>query len=218
MTDPTSPGAPTVHWQVVIPVKDAGRAKSRLHAPAALLDRAGLARAIALDTIEAACAAVGAPAVTVVTADEGVAAEAAGLGVQVVDDPGAGLNAAVRAGFDHRPATGPGQGRLGWAALLGDLPALRPDDLRTALAACAAQPRAVVPDAAGSGTVLLTSTLSPPEPHFGPGSAAAHARAASVLELDLPRLRRDVDVADDLRAALALGAGRRTRLAIARGA
>jgi 2-phospho-L-lactate guanylyltransferase len=49
-------------------------------------------------------------------------------------------------------------------------------------------------------------------PAFGGASRARHARAGAVeLALDgVPGLRGDVDTADDLRAAVALGAGPRT--------
>lgn len=208
----------TVQWHLVVPVKDADRAKTRLEAPHPL-SRPRLARAVARDTLEAACAAVGAGRVTVVTSDPVVRRAALDLGAQVVPDPREGLNAAVRAGWGtpeagHGPA-GP-EGRSGWAALLGDLPALRPEDLRAALDVCARHARAAVPDAEGTGTVLLTSTVAPPDPRFGTGSAARHALDADVLDLDLPRLRRDVDVVADLRGAVALGVGRHTVAALGR--
>lgn len=107
--------------------------------------------------------------------------------------------------------------RPGWAVLLGDLPALRAEDLVAALERCAAYPSCVVPDAAGTGTVLLTSTAGPPVPRFGSGSAARHAAGATLLELDLPRLRRDVDTAGDLADAVSLGVGPRTRQALGLG-
>lgn len=206
-----------VHWHLVIPVKDAELAKSRLEAPQPLR-RADLARAVARDTVEAACAALGPERVTVVTSDVVTRDVAQVLGARVVSDPGQDLNAAVAAGWQDVPD--PTGRRVGWAALLGDLPALRPQDLREALEACAVHRAAFVPDGEGEGTVLLTSTVAPPEPRFGPGSALRHETegAAVRLELDLPRLRRDVDVAEDLRTALVLGAGRHTLLALHRGA
>lgn len=213
---PAAPPAPPggVRWHLVVPVKEADRAKTRLDAPHPL-SRPALARAVARDTIEAACAAVGPDLLTVVTSDPVVRVAATELGAAVVPDPGLGLDAAVLAGWEAPPPAA-GAGRTGWAALLGDLPSLRAEDLRAALAACAAHPRAVVPDAEGTGTVLLTSTAAPPVPRFGAGSAARHALDASVLELDLPRLRRDVDVVADLHAALVLGVGRHTTLALGR--
>lgn len=198
-----------VRWRLVVPVKDARLAKSRLAVSSPAV-RTELARAMALDTLEAAAAAVGPGSLVVVTSDGPVASTARAWGATVLADPGAGLDAAVRAGLTagtDRADPGP----RGWAVLLGDLPALRARDLRTALDHCARHAAAVVPDASGDGTTLLTSTTGPPEPRFGPGSAHRHARDATVLVLRLPRLRQDVDVAQDLTRAAALGVGRRTR-------
>ncbi|MDN5790982.1 MAG: hypothetical protein L0H25_08955 [Micrococcales bacterium] len=76
-----------------------------------------------------------------------------------------------------------------------------------------------MPDAAGTGTVLLCHRSTPAafEPRFGIGSAAAHeALGAHRLELDLPRLRTDVDDDDSLAAAERLGLGAATRRALKR--
>lgn len=194
-------------WHLVVPVKRAVAAKTRLEPPPPL-SRPHLARAVARDTLEAVCRAVPAAQVTVVTSDDTARRVARALGAAQLDDPGAGLDAALRAGLDA--AGGPWR-----AVLLGDLPALTEEELRVALAACAAYPEAVVPDAQGTGTVLLTSTRGGPQPSFGQGSAARHARTATLLALDLPRLRRDVDTWADLGEALALGVGRHTRAALA---
>ncbi|HSP60678.1 MAG TPA: 2-phospho-L-lactate guanylyltransferase [Ornithinimicrobium sp.] len=203
-----------VRWRLVVPVKQGRHAKSRLttSSPAA---RAELARAMALDTLQAAAAALGPASLTVVTSDGPVASVVRGWGADVLDDPGLGLDAAVRTGLTRARAASPGP--PGWAVLLGDLPALRPRDLLDALAACAHHPDSVVPDASGDGTTLLTSTLRPPTPRFGPGSARRHAEAATLLALRLPRLRQDVDVLEDLTRAVALGVGRRTRAVLTGG-
>jgi len=206
----------------VVPVQRAERAKTRLVAPEGV-SRPGLARAIAADTLTAVCRALPATEVLVVTSDPVGGALARDLGARVVPDPGEGLDAAVRAGLEHahpRDAARPGapsadDATPGWAVLLGDLPCLRPCDLVQAMSACARHERAVVPDADGTGTVLLTSLAGPPVPQFGPGSAARHGSRAAVLDLDLPRLRRDVDTTDDLAAAVALGVGARTSAELA---
>lgn len=198
---------PPTPWHLVVPVKRAVAAKTRLEPPPPL-SRPDLARAVARDTLEAVCRAVPASQVTVVTSDDSARDVARALGAAPVDDPGTGLDAAVRAGLDA--AAGPWR-----AVVLGDLPALTEEELSAALAVCAAYPHAVVPDAHGTGTVLLTSTRGLPQPSFGPGSAARHARTATLLALDLPRLRRDVDTWADLGEALALGVGRHTRAALA---
>jgi 2-phospho-L-lactate guanylyltransferase len=126
---------------------------------------------------------------------------------------GDGLSAASRRPWCARPA----------AVLLADLPALRPEDLDAALAAARdaldaeGTRMAAVPDADGTGTVLLAArTPARLDPAFGPGSFAEHLRRGAVpLPLDLPRLRRDVDTPADLDAALALGVGPRTASALA---
>lgn len=193
-------------WQVVVPVKDGSRAKTRLRLPAAV-DRDVVVAALAQDTISAVLATPGARCV-VVTGNPTLARWSTAAGAQVLADPGHGLNAAVRAGLRHGP---PGRA----AALLGDLPTLRPSELAQALAACADSP-GFVPDRQGTGTVLLAG----PDrdrlvPRFGPGSAAAHARTASAVGLQLASLRLDVDTADDLARALRLGVGPATAAAMA---
>jgi 2-phospho-L-lactate guanylyltransferase len=104
-------------------------------------------------------------------------------------------------------------------ALLADLPALRPDDLGSALATVASRAdggSAYVVDADGTGTTLYTAPYDDFDPRFGAGSAAAHADAGAwPLPGELRTLRRDVDDADGLRTALALGVGPSTAAALA---
>ncbi|HYO17581.1 MAG TPA: 2-phospho-L-lactate guanylyltransferase [Dermatophilaceae bacterium] len=194
-------------WRLVVPVKCQWAAKSRLHPPAGVA-RADLAHAIALDTIAAALAAISPAHLVVVTSDEHTADFVRHQGGIVVPDQGDGLNAAIRLGIEHlEQVLGPGP----TAILLGDIPALRPQDLVTALSACAAHPRALVPDASGTGTVLLSALTSCDlEPRFGPDSARQHSRDGVRLDLDLPALRTDVDDDLALRQAISIGIGRHT--------
>jgi 2-phospho-L-lactate guanylyltransferase len=201
--DDSAGGAAPNPWHVVVPVKETSLGKSRL-VPVMGADRARASRAIADDTITAVVAAVGAERVTVVTSDAGVRSVWSAAGVTVVDDPERGLNAAVLAGCQHTPA----EGRS--AALLGDVPALRPADLQRALAAALPHEQSFVPDMAGDGTVLRCGRGF--VPRFGRDSAARHEADGAVrLALDLPSLRTDVDDAESLAAARRLGLGRRTR-------
>lgn len=199
-------------WHLVVPVKGGSAAKSRLHPPAGV-PRAALALALARDCLTACAEGMPRGRLFVVTSDPTVGAMADALGARVVPDPGDGLDAAVRAGRDavgSGAATGTSRDVApSVAVLLGDLPALRSGDLRAALGAAAAYPLAVVPDAAGTGTVLLTALAAQVlEPAFGAGSAARHVESGHHrLELDLPRLRTDVDDDRDLAAALELGVG-----------
>ncbi len=208
-----APGGPG--WVVVVPVKGGPLAKSRLRAPDGV-DHARLATALALDTVTAAVGAVGAHHVVVVTSDAEIDAAVRGLGVVVEADPAEGLDAAVLAGA-ARAVTLPGAEDARVAALLGDLPCLRADDLLAALAACEEVEAAVVPDADGVGTVLLSARSGDRlHPRFGGPSARAHERGgARRLDLDLPRLRRDVDDETSLRAALCLGVGTATATLLA---
>lgn len=202
-------------WTVVIPVKGAPAAKSRL-APAVPDDaRAVLARAFALDTITAALAAESTGRVLVVGDDPSLAggaefaAEPSGEGVE------RGLTAAIRFGIGRARA----EQTVAVAVLLGDLPALRPEELDAALDAAARHPLAFVRDADGTGTTLATAAAGVAiEPRFGADSAARHL-SAGFAELDasgLPGLTRDVDTVDGLEIVLHHGVGDHTAEAVAR--
>lgn len=209
-------GLPSADWVLVVPVKGGAGAKSRLHPPAGV-SRAALAGALARDCVAACVAGMPPGRVLVATADPAVAAVVELEGAAVVADPGAGLNVAVEAGV--RAAVERWGEDVPVAALLGDLPALRPGDVTAALAAAAAHPLSFVPDADGTGTVLLAALRGGAlTPGFGAGSAVRHEAAGyHRLELPLPRLRTDVDDDASLRAALALGVGPHTIAVLAAG-
>jgi 2-phospho-L-lactate guanylyltransferase len=197
-------------WVVVVPIKRADIAKSRLTG-ITTQQRQELARAFPADCVTAALACSAVRAVVAIT-DDGVAAERLQeLGAHVIpDEPDAGLNPALRhahayvcGAFDDPPV----------AVLSGDLPALRPDEFGTALARAQAVPRAFLPDRAGDGTTLLTAAPGADlSPQFGAGSAHRHlASGARPLPAEgLDSVRRDVDTPEDLRAAIRLGIGRHT--------
>jgi 2-phospho-L-lactate/phosphoenolpyruvate guanylyltransferase len=207
--------SPTIdRWRLIVPVKGQLTAKSRLHPPAGVA-RSDLAHAFALDTITAAAGCISPGHLVVVTSDQPTAIFVTSLGGIVIAEEGDGLNPALRQGIVHvQRALGPGP----TAVLLGDIPTLRPQDLIDALLACAAHSCALVPDASGQGTVLL-SALSPDNlhPRFGPDSAREHARECVRLDLDLPALRTDVDDDRSLRDAIAIGVGSHTAMVLHRG-
>lgn len=194
-------------WQLVVPIKSRYAAKSRLVPPSGV-SRSDLALAFARDTLTAIAEVVSADRLFVVTSDDQIRAQLRIGGAHVVDDPGRGLNRAVEAGVavaQENDSAAP------VGILLGDLPALTPGDLRSALAACAATESAVVPDRSGTGTVLLThQEAGRLAPRFGHGSALRHGQTARRLDLDLPRLRTDVDDLESLLQAVAMGLGRHT--------
>ena len=224
-------------WAVVLPVKRLSAGKSRLRGALPGVPHERLALALATDTVAAAIACPEVAEVLVVTDDPAAAEALAALGARIVPDVGGGLNAAFGRGaaaVHGRPV----------AALAGDLPALRPADLSGALRAAEptlrrfpaeptmrrfpaeptlrrfpAEPtlRRFAADAAGTGTVLLTAPSGGSlDPRFGAASAAAHAASGALpLAGALPRLRRDVDTAEDLAAAAALGLGPHTAALVA---
>jgi len=172
-----------VPWTVLIPVRAPG--KTRLgRGPE-------FARAIALDTIEAAMASTA--DVIVVTADAEIAA--ATTARVVLEPEPAGIAAAIALGLADVPDS------VDRAVMLGDLPALDPAELSEALAAAAAFGAAFVRDADGTGTTLVTARAGSPFVHrFGSGSADSH-RALGLTELEFDPtsgLRRDVDVEQHL--------------------
>ena len=212
-------------WSVIVPVKPSVVGKSRLAVDA--VERVTLARAIALDTIAAAARCASVERVIVVTDDVGLVLQAGDIpGLRFVAEtvsaeealtrsPGAlagGLNGAIAVG-----AATAGE-RMPRAALLGDLPALRPEDLAVALDAAAGVEHGVVADAEGTGSTLVTAGPGVSwASAFGEGSFAAHV-ALGFAALPVPEdssLRRDVDTAEQLAQAATLGLGRRTAALLA---
>jgi 2-phospho-L-lactate guanylyltransferase len=204
------PAGAHLRWSLVVPVKVLAHAKSRLAALAGP-HRPALALAMAADTVAAALDCPEVARVVAVTDDPEASRALAALGAVVTpDEPGRGLNPALRHGAALAAARWPG---TGIGALAADLPALRPAELAACLRAASRWPQAFVADAAGSGTTLYTARPGAAfSPEFGPGSAKRH-RAAGAAELTLPglaSLHRDVDAPADLRAATTLGVGPRT--------
>jgi 2-phospho-L-lactate guanylyltransferase len=192
-------------WSVVIPVKRLEVAKTRLRAAVPGVEHDRLVLAICLDTVSAVLDCPGVGRVVTVTDDPRAADALRALGVVVVGDaPDAGLNPALEHGTAVARAGSPLEPV---AVVSADLPALRPAELAAALTAAAAHRRSFVADAVGTGTTLLAVAAGGPLlAAYGPDSRAAHAASGAVeLDGDWPSLRRDVDTAADLAAAVALG-------------
>lgn len=199
-----------VRWTVLVPVKRLALAKTRL-APAVPAasgspTRAELALALATDAVTAALACDRVARVLVITSDPVVGPALAARGADVVADvPEAGLDEALRHAAERARVDDPG---TGLAALSADLPALSPAALSAVLGAATRAPSAVVPDAAGTGTVLLTAAPGAPlRPAYGAGSLARHVALGAVRLDAAPALRRDVDTPADLAEAARIGLG-----------
>jgi 2-phospho-L-lactate guanylyltransferase len=182
----------------ILPVKGFERGKSRLELPASR--RAELTEAMFVDTVQAVLAAELGPAV-VVSEDERSLTVAREQGARTFRHAG-GLNAAIEAAGDTGLC----------AAILPDLPALRPEQLQEALRGVT---NGFVADWSGVGTTMLVGRNL--HPHFGPNSAQRH-KLVGYPQLPVPAcgLRADVDTLEDLERARALGLGPRTVAALVR--
>jgi len=204
-------------FAVLLPVKPPARGKSRL-VDLSHEARTALASAFALDTASACLATPSVRAVLAVTDDALFASALVELGCDaipdgVTDDLNGSLRLAAAEAVRRWPDLRP-------VALCGDLPALRPADLETALSSVAlsspAQGPAFVADAAGTGTTLYSAPLSSFTPCYGVDSARLHIDSGAVpVSGELVSLRHDVDTLEDLRAAVSLGLGPRTTLVAA---
>lgn len=201
--------AEAASYVVVVPAKSPRIGKSRL---GVLPDeqRTALARAVALDTVEAVLATPAVAAVLAVTDDAWFARELADLGAAVIpdgvsDDLNAVLEQAAAEVHRRWPALRP-------AVVCADLPAVRPDELDLVLGDVPDEVCAFVADSSGTGTTVYVGTHHRFAPRFGAGSSAAHAASGAVeVGGDRPSVRQDLDEVGDLGRVLALGPGPRTR-------
>lgn len=191
-------------WSAVVPVRGWETGKSRLGIP-------GIARAMALDTIDSLLACHDIAEVLVVTRDPVAGTDVRERGCSVVvEPPDADLNEAIHVASRDRSYPP-------LIVALGDLPCIRPDDVSLALSRCADSP-SFISDAHGTGTTVWMIREGDARTHFGARSRARH-RFAGATELmphagDDPstwaRLRRDVDDKIDLADASRLGLGQLT--------
>ena len=203
----------------VVALKPVLHAKSRLGTLPDPLRRR-LAWTMAVDTLTALSAVV--TRLLVVSDQPALASRLARAGVdaRVAGEAGAvGMNGALARGAALATAAGPGT----VLACVGDLPALRPDSVRTVLAAVPDGARAYLADVSGVGTTMLVAAGVGLDPHFqGRSAAGHHASGAEPLTDDrlgvaVPDARRDVDTEVDLAAAAGLGLGAATTALLAPG-
>jgi 2-phospho-L-lactate guanylyltransferase (CobY/MobA/RfbA family) len=177
---------------VLVPFRSGG--KSRL--PADI--RADLALAMLGDVLEAALDH--AESVRLVTDDRAAIALAAGLRVEVVEDPRGGQGPAVVAGLAE--VDGP------CLVVNADVPCVTP----VALSRLAGAAPALVRASDDTTNALSLPDRSWFESLYGPGSAHRFA-AAGFTSISIPELAFDADTLDDL-AQLPLAAGVRTTLVL----
>lgn len=197
-------------WTVVVPVKRWALGKSRLAVTSAV--RRQLARALALDLVDAVAECAAVEQLVLVTAERELhAARLCHDAVVLEDRPPplrqSSLNGAVALGLAWARTRRP-QAPL--AVVPADLATVTPCALEEGLTRLGAFERAFVPDAEGSGTTVVTARhpglLSGTA--YGAGSAAEHERMGLRCVSDVDeRLRLDVDTAADLLRADTVGTG-----------
>jgi 2-phospho-L-lactate guanylyltransferase len=164
---------------------------------------------MALDTVAAIAACPLPVSVHVVSDDPELIAAVRSLPCQTRThrDLPAGLNQALTVAAARLK----GQPSLGTVVVLGDLPALRGEDLAAVLDRAGALGRTVVADRGGAGSTVLTA---PPgsslDPAFGPGSFHRHVVGGAIPIPAGDAVRCDVDDLTDLLAAARIGLGPRT--------
>lgn len=186
----------------ILPVKSLSAAKTRLTAVYGEEGRAEIARALLADAL-ALCAATDLLEWFCVSDDPDVLAAAEAVGLRPIADPGPDLNAALGVAIDVARRAGSASVTI----VPADVPLAWRGDMEDVLDTGATSDVVIVPAGDGGTNCLY---LGPPdvlEPHFGPGSLAAHLAAAERASLrcallNLPRLELDIDTPADAAALL----------------
>jgi 2-phospho-L-lactate guanylyltransferase len=202
----------------LIPMKSPAESKSRLADVLDARERAELALAMLVDVITACNDSEMFDIVGVVSSDSDVFWVAREHGARPIAEPAtlSGLNDGLTFGARYLAR------RVGCDEVVifpADIPLVRPADVCSVVNALASRDerRVALVRAADNGTNALG--LRPPEVipvRFGRDSASAHASEAATVgiecvELDLERLRFDVDAATDVDALATLAVGAATR-------
>jgi 2-phospho-L-lactate guanylyltransferase len=194
--------APQADIWAIVPVKRLRLAKSRLK-PA--LGRAvpGFARFLACHVLDMLSRSSRIAGILVLTSDTVIARDATRYGAWVVDDEGAGLNAACRIGLLAARARGGARALI----LPADLPLLEPTSIDRLIAraedgAARGTRIGLVRSKDGDGTNAVLCDLSASFlPCFGPGSFEHHM-SQGAIEIEGTEIGFDVDNPSDLTGLL----------------
>ena len=195
----------------ILPVKALQRAKRRLADSLSDEDRLAVATALFEDALDL-CASFDELRWWVVSDDPEVLGAAAQRGFETLEDPGAGLNVALRLALDEVIAAGATSATV----IPADIPLAWKGDLQDLVDTGATSDAVLVPSRDGGTNALY---LSPPdllEPRFGQGSFMAHLAEAERLGkrcsiLSLARMELDIDTVQDIDAYLARPKAAETR-------
>ena len=190
--------------RVVVPVKRFDLAKQRLSPAATVGQRVSLARDMAERVLRELGHSLSHDGVLVVSNEDSLRPLVAQLGFDWVDDPGAGINAAIGAAVEQATSAG----CRDVAIVHADLPLFLAAEFdRVAVRHLAGPPRklTLVSDRHDDGTTALFCRPADAfRPSYGPASASRHRAAAkrlgmAVEDASSPTLSADCDTPDDLR-------------------
>jgi 2-phospho-L-lactate guanylyltransferase len=177
----------------IIPYKGGPQAKIRLSSALGTTSREQLSRGMLDHVVRQLQSTRAIDAILVVTST-------AVSGVEVIPDPGEGLNAAVRAGMD----TGIRKGADTILVVPADLPSLTPADICATYHALIDSVSGVVAPSkdGGTGGLLLRKSMMI-EPQFGPSSARLHQHSLAATGVKPAVIHRsglalDIDEPEDL--------------------
>lgn len=188
---------------VIVPVKRFCFAKERLSGVRTTAERTELARGFAEHTLRELATATSHAGVTVVSDEDSLRPFAQSMGVEWLDDPGGGLNAALTHALDVLI----GCGCNDVAIVHADLPYLCAEEFDRIAARHKAGPSrkmTLVADRRNDGTTLRFCRPARGVPAlYGPGSARRHAAYAKAHEIAVdfatsPRFSLDCDTPADL--------------------
>jgi 2-phospho-L-lactate/phosphoenolpyruvate guanylyltransferase len=187
----------------LLPVKDPTRSKSRLSPAFTRSERSLIARALFEDAL-ALCRRIERLQWWVVSDSAAIRDAARAVGLGTLEDPGKGLNTALRLGLASSALTGADSVLI----VPADVPLATPADMDDLLDTAATSDVVLVPSLRDGGTNGLY--MSPPgiiDPSFGTESLAAHAKNAEAAALrcsilEIPGLSLDIDRVEDIEAFL----------------
>ncbi|HEX3723576.1 MAG TPA: 2-phospho-L-lactate guanylyltransferase [Nitrolancea sp.] len=193
----------------IVPVQRLEQAKSRLAVALSPEERRALVLRSLATVLHALSGSALVDATLVVTPDPEVSEHATHAGAIALEQPGRGLNEAIRQGREYAAE----HGADALLIVLADLPLLTTIDIDNLLEASGDAAVTLAPDRHGSGTnALVLRPLNAIEPAFGVDSYHAHRNEAEQQQRSSRTFHArgtayDVDTADDLLAIDRLLAG-----------
>ncbi|MEO6197552.1 MAG: 2-phospho-L-lactate guanylyltransferase [Dehalococcoidia bacterium] len=190
--------------RALVPAKALGEAKGRLASTLSVDERRELALAMLTDVLMALRSVVEIDGVSVISPDSHVLGLATKLGATPIAES-ANVTGIGRALERAISSMSPPPDAV--IIVLGDLPEVKPEDVRTLIGSLPERGVAASPSADGGTSAMAARPPHVIEFHYGPKSFARHREQAAQTgvefrEVPLKSLARDMDTAEDLRDLL----------------